>query len=80
MKLEKFRAWAAPRVISAGSPPSLSLSQKDENTFHLRHFSFLGCIKDGKVQKMDLNALQGRMMLQQAGWDMVVINLGQPKE
>jgi len=38
-KLEKLRAWAAPGVIPAGSPP-VSLSQQDQTGFHLRNVKF----------------------------------------
>lgn len=55
--------------------PALSLNQ---SAFHESCW-LLGCVERREVQKMDPNALPERMTLQQASWDMLTINSGQPK-
>lgn len=89
-KLETFRACTAPLHLFLTQNDSVCFSSfyLNQTTFHERAVSFLGCTEYRKmkefayrkVKEMRPNGLLERTTLQQSGWDMFVINSGQPKE
>lgn len=74
-KLENFRARAAPLIFNPEQFQLLSNPPPLTRAHFMRGCWLLGC----EVQKMGLNAPPERMTLQQASWDKLTINSGQPK-